>query len=655
MDHPDWVTFEDDSAACRPPDATASAGVPKPNVLKLTLPAMHDLPGSSLLCGSPLTSPLLFSNGGPCVPSNTPLCTPTPQPTGPQCLFSSVGPSPFPAFQDNSGHSNPFWSDGRRSGSSSSDSDSGVPRFSIRKDGPEPPGDPIQRSYTYLCQKLESLRAEEDEEPGGTAPVQRSQESGGPSFIPRGLFRSQSRDGWHLMLRIPEKKNRMSSRQWGPIYLRLRPGGVLQMFYERGLESPFKELQLHPYCRLSPPKLESCSELGKIHTVKIEHAAYAERRRYHPKAEVVHEVQELEQLLKFGTTDHADFSDLLATVEEELLRLPPHSQQRRHYEEQELQLHIQDSFWARLGTDGTLLERAALTQVYCLAFVNSPAECFLALNDLQLLRRDPSYGPEEGEAWMEIGDCFFHKSVNEDEFRRSRLVRFTPPDACRVELMRFKTLSVAAELPFSVKAVVTVQGAYVELQVFLSMSPAFAVCGPPDPGQVCDNVVLQVSVPGDWVKVSRTVALLRQKSLKARMNRNACLGSVGAADTEPVMQVTVGAVKYESAFGAIVWRVERLPTKNTAPDQPHCLSCKLELGSDQEIPDDWRPFVTVEFDVAEAAVSGTRVKSLGTESDIQPQKHIVSKAHYHCQVQIEKKWIQSYEGDSRRRADCLTQ
>lgn len=33
-----------------------------------------------------------------------------------------------------------------------------------------------------------------------------------------------------------------------------------------------------------------------------------------------------------------------------------------------------------------------------------------------------------------------------------------------------------------------------------------------------------------------------------------------------------------------------------------------------------------------AVVSQTRVKSLGTSSDMQPQKHVTSWTRYHCQV-----------------------
>ncbi|MGH0141466.1 UNVERIFIED_CONTAM: hypothetical protein FKN15_074074 [Acipenser sinensis] len=712
--HPNWVTFDDDNATFQSPQKplhspSTSIGIPRPNSLKLNLPPRYEPAKRSLsTSSSPLASPLRHFNGSPCVPSNTPLCTPvreapespctpfigifrslsspssnplsSPAPelavnpchqpdlhtmdpgtlSGAQSLFTTEeGLSEFCPLRDDSGHSNPFWTDRNQSGSSSSDSEPNSaetsdahPHFFIRKEKYDPPGSHIDQSFNYICQKLGSFQSCDVEEKDGSSPEKPIHwQTGAPTFIPRGLFRSQNRDGWPLMLRIPEKKNRMSSRQWGPIYLKLLPGGILQMYYEKGLEKPFKEFQLHPYCRLSEPKLENCNESGKIHTVKIQHVSYTEKRKCHPKG---HEA-ETEQMLKLGTTDYSDFTDLVLSIEEELMRLPPHSHQKKHYEEQALGLEIVDNCWGRLGKDGKVVENAVVTHIYCLSFVNGGAECFLTLNDLQLHRGNPSYAEETGEGWIEISEYYFHKCVKENEFQKSRLIKFSPPDACRVELMRFKTLSVDAELPFSVKAVLTVQGAYVELQAFLNMSPAFTHSLRQDSAQVCQNVLVQVPLPGDWIKVSRTVSLLRQKSLKAKMNRNACLGSVATADSEPVMQVTVGTVKYENAYGAIVWRISQLPAKNTAPDHPLCFSCKLELGSDQEIPSDWLPFVTMEFVMADTAASGTRVKSLGTESDIQPQKHIVTKAHYRCQVEIEKKMIRSDDEDTRKHSDCVTQ
>ncbi|XP_076141909.1 stonin-1 [Alosa pseudoharengus] len=713
MNHPNWVTFEDEGTPVSSPpkqlqtSSSTPRSLPRPNGLKLVLPPPGD---QSWSFSSALESPQMnFGlNGSMCVPSNTPMCTPvreTPTSASPfnfgprgQDLFSSVSSSPstvlsssglgqstthptsesstspFPSFQNDLGHCNPFWgetSHNADSGSSSSDSESGstLPRFFIRtKEGYEPPPTShLQSSYSYICHKLERLRAvegdgeqeDDTEDSKRTEPSveeQRDEGTGGKPVlsVPQGLFRSQRRHGWPLMLRIPEKKNRMSSRQWGPIYLQLLPGGVLQLYYEKGLDKPFKEFQLLPHCRLSGPKLESYGEPRKIHAVKIEHVTYTERKRYHPKPEVSHEA-EVEQLLKFGTTDHADMEDLIVSLEEELLRLPPPHQPRKHYEEQEMSLQIADDIWMKFDKDGATLEQAAITSIHCLAFLNGPGECFMALNDEKLLLRDSSYGSEEDDdVWMEITDCHFHSCVKEAEFNNTRLVKFSPPDACRVELMRYKTLSFAcSDLPFSIKALVTVQGAYVELQAFLNTSSSFPSIGVTTEGQpLCENVMIRVPVPGDWIKVSRTVSLLRQRSLKSRMNRNTCLGSVNMPESHPVMQVSVGTVKYENVYGAIVWRIDRLPAKNMALNHPHSLSCKLELGSDQEIPTDWYPFATVECEVADVVASQTRVRSLGTESDIQPQKHVSSRAYYHCQVEIEKKWI---ETESQRQSNCMMQ
>ncbi|XP_070834172.1 stonin-1 [Chaetodon trifascialis] len=682
--HSNWVTFEDDNTPLSSPQkplqspGLIKASVPRPNGLKLVLPPIRD---TSWSFSSSLESPQSHSSlsGSSCVPCNTPFCTPVsgaptsaspfhsstwekndffrsfsstsstsvPSPAPEALNQTSDGPSPFPSFRGNSGHFNPFWDGSRHSAdvdssSSDSESDNSLPRFFIRtKDGCEPPRDQLQSSFSYVCNKLEGLRAETDHKTETEKDAERRLScksevlSECPSqFVPRGLFRSQKRDGWPVMLRIPEKKNRMSSRQWGPIYLRLLPGGVLQMYYEKGLEKPYKEFQLLPQCRISDLKLESYGEHRKVLTFKVEHFSYTEKKRYHPKQEVSHEA-EVEQLLKFGSTVHDDMEDLVVSMEEEIFKLCVPHQPRRHFEEQELSLQITDHIWVQLDKCGRVMERTAFTQIHCLAFLNGLGDCFLALNDLGLLRFDSSYGSEEGsELWMEIADCHFHKCVNQTEFQRSRLVKFSPPDACRVELMRYKTAFLGCtEIPFSIKAVVTVQGAYVELQAFLNMSATF-LSSMSDAYPLCENVVIRVPVPGDWVKVTQTVALLRQRSLKARMNRNACLGYVSAADSQPVMQVTVGTVKYENVYSAIVWRIDRLPAKNTAVDHPHSFSCKLELGSDQEIPSDWYPFVTMECEIMGAVVSQTRVKSLGTTNDIQPQKHVTSWTRYHCQAKL---------------------
>lgn len=714
-----WVTFDDDpdfQSSQKPKDfPLETQGVCRPNGLKLNLPGLRDLPsGPSSTSSTPLSSPMVDFYFSPGPPSNSPLSTPTKDFPGfpgipkagthvlypiPECSSSSPptaagaptcpplasspsdhsctqlaskaaladGASPqrvrseplqFEYFQDDCAFSNPFWKDEGSSSHFPFDSLASRKPFSPRdKEVPIDQKSLNQCSLSYICEKLEHLQSAETQDPVGNLSLQSSY-SGDTisSFVPHTLFRSQPKAGWSFMLRIPEKKNMMSSRQWGPIFLKVLPGGVLQMFYEKGLEKPFKEFQLDPHCRLSEPKLENFSMAGKIHTVKVEHVSYSEKRKYHSKTEVVHE-PDVEQMLKLGSTEHRDFLDFLTTVEEELIKLPAVAKPKKNYEEQEIYLDIVDNFWGKVTReDGKLVESAVITQICCLCFVNGTAECFLTLNDLELQKRDEYYfGKDSGKGGIDILNYHFHTCVKAEEFEQSRIIKFIPLDACRFELMRFKTQYGEDELPFSVKSIVAVQGACVELQAFVNMTPAAQRSPHASSSRCCDNVMIHFPVPAQWIKALWTRNLQRQKSLKAKMNRRACLGSLQEPESEPVIQVTVGSAKYESAYRAVVWKIDRLPDKNSSPDQPHCLSYKLELGSDQEVPSDWYPFATVQFSVPEACASGTEVRALGVESDVQPQKHVCRRACFNIQVEIETKWIQTDGEDPDKASGCVTQ
>lgn len=564
----------------------------------------------------------------------------------------------FQYFRDDCAFSSPFWKGEGSASQFTFDPPGNRKAFPSRdKELPIDQKSLNQCSLNYICEKLEHLQSAENQDSFGNLSMQcLYAEDPASSFVPHTLFRSQPKTGWSFMLRIPEKKNMMSSRQWGPIFLKVLPGGILQMYYEKGLEKPFKELQLDPYCRLSEPKLENFSVAGKIHTVKIEHVSYTEKRKYHSKTEVVHE-PDIEQMLKLGSTEYHDFLDFLTTVEEELMKLPAVSKPKKNYEEQDISLEIVDNFWGKVTKEeGKLVESAVITQICCLCFVNGSTECFLTLNDLELQKRNEHYFEKDPEKkGIDILDYHFHKCVKAQEFEQSRIIKFVPLDACRFELMRFKTLYSGEELPFSLKSVVVVQGAYVELQAFVNTAPLVQRPSHASSLRSCDNIMIHFPVPSQWIKTLWTMNLQRQKSLKAKMNRRACLGNLHEPESEPVIQVTVGSAKYESAYRAVVWKIDRLPDKHASPDHPHCLSYKLELGSDQEIPSDWYPFATVQFGMLETCASRTEVRSLGVESDVQPQKHVHQRACYNIQVEIEKKWIKIDGEDPDKAGDCVTQ
>ncbi|XP_007952187.1 stonin-1 [Orycteropus afer afer] len=486
--------------------------------------------------------------------------------------------SQFQYFQDDCAFSSPFWKDEGSTSELTFDPPGSRKAFPSRdKEMPIDQKSLNLCSLNYICEKLEHLQSAENQDSFGNLSMQCLHgKDTASSFVPHTLFRNQPKAGWSFMLRIPEKKNMMSSRQWGPIFLKVLPGGILQMYYEKGLEKPFKELQLDPHCRLSEPKVENFSVTGKIHTVKIEHVSYTEKRKYHSKTEVVHE-PDVEQMLKLGSTEYHDFLDFLTSVDEELMKLPAVSKPKRNYEEQEISLEITDNFWGKVTKEGKLVESAVITQICCLCFVNGNTECFLTLNDLELQKRDDRYFEKDpGKKGIDILDYYFHKCVKAQEFEQSRIIKFVPLDACRFELMRFKTLYPGEELPFSVKSVVVVQGAYVELQSFVNMAPLAQRPSQAGSLRSCDNIMIHFPVPSQWIKTLWTMNLQRQKSLKAKMNRRACLGSLQEPEAEPVIQVTVGSAKYESAYRAVVWKIDRLPDKNSSKYSPKLYRSVIE-------------------------------------------------------------------------------
>ncbi|KAM3932491.1 stonin-1 isoform 1-T3 [Leptodactylus fuscus] len=706
-----WVTFEDENPFQSPPKSQLfphdNAHSPKPSELRLSLSHERTTSVSSSNSTTPHTSPIIdfFMSPGP--PSNSPLCTPikdnpstpctpkqgsfnlypiTERPHNHHCSSfegstnltpttsspldtndTHQNPSPYKSnnslghfsvfhldhFQNDCAFSSPFWNTDATSPTkdlctTAREKTPAKQESNIsEKETSNNQKSLNQCSFSYVCERLQHLKIDP---PDNLKHQPVCAESESPSFIPQSLFRSQRKDGWPFMLRIPEKKNMMSSRQWGPIYLKVVSGGILQMYYEKGLEKPFKEFQLHQYCRLSEPKLENLGVSDKIHTVKIENVTYVEKRKYHPKPEVVHEA-EIEQMLKLGTTEYSDLTDFITTVEEVLLLLSPVSKQKRTYEEPDMLVEIVDNFWGRVSKEGKLRDKVLVCQLYCLSFINSGMECFLTLNDVELQKLN-YFDKKTEKKLIEISEHHFHKCVKQPEFEKTRLVKFTPMDACRFELMRFKVPCDVQELPFSLRSLAVVQGAYVELQVFLNMSSSMT-----GPSQVkyCENISIYFPVPAEWVKALWTVSLQRQRSLKTKMNRRACLSTGYEIESEPVIQVTTGTAKYENAYKAVVWKIDRLPDKNSSPDQPHSLSCKLELGSDQEIPRNWNPMANVQFMMPFTCVSGAEVKSMGVENDLQPHKHVTQKTCYNIQVEIDRKRIPTDGEDMDKTRGCRTQ
>ncbi|XP_072895455.1 stonin-2 isoform X1 [Hemitrygon akajei] len=463
------------------------------------------------------------------------------------------------------------------------------------------------------------------------------------------LFHLPPRDGWTMMLRIPEKKNIMSSRHWGPIYVKMLDNARLQLFYEKGLEKPFREIQLQNFHELSELKLQNFDENGKIHTIRIDQVLYREKRKYHPLSTVVQAPVRV-QVIKLGTTCYEDYVSFVTTVQDTLMKLPSTREICANYIEEEITVEVQDEFRGIVAKgDNKLVQHCVVTHISILAFVSGMPECRIGLNDVQMKGNEVvsrhDIIPTTTTKWIKINDCHFHKCVDIDEFNNSRLIKFLPLDGHKFQLMHFRTTFSEKALPFSLKTLASVKGAEVELQSWLVMSSGFVPNRDQLAAMPCENVMIRYPVPMDWVKNFRREGVLREKSLKARVNRSASFGSASVSGSEPVMRVTLGSAKYEHAFKSIVWRINRLPDKNSASGHPHSFYCHLELGSDREVPASFVHYVDVEYDMPCTSASKTAVRSITVADKTDMRKWVVYKAHYNYQVEMEQRRVRAASGD----------
>ncbi|XP_062492219.1 stonin-2 isoform X2 [Pezoporus occidentalis] len=459
------------------------------------------------------------------------------------------------------------------------------------------------------------------------------------------LASAQPKDGWPMMLRIPEKKNIMSSRHWGPIYVKLTDSGCIQLYYEKGLEKPFREFKLEINHEISERKLQNYDENGRIHSVRLDRTTYREKKKYQPKPAIAH-TAEREQIIKLGTTDYGDFLSFISAVQDTLMNLPASSTDLStvglNYQEEEITVDVRDEFHGILAKgDSVILQHSVLTHIYVLSFLSGLAECRLGLNDILIKGNEivarQDIMPTTTTKWIKLYSCRFHSCVDEDVFNNSRVILFNPLDACRFELMRFRTVFAEKTLPFTLRTAASISGAEVEVQSWLMMSTGFSSNRDPLAQVPCENVMIRYPVPNKWVKNFRKESVLGEKSLKAKVNKGAAFGSTSLSGSEPVMRVTLGTAKYEHAFNSIVWRINRLPDKNSASGHPHSFFCHLDLGSDREVPSSFVRYVDVEFDMPTTSASKATVRSISVEDKANVRKWVNYSAHYSYKVEIERK------------------
>ncbi|XP_032338352.1 stonin-2 isoform X2 [Camelus ferus] len=648
---PTWVTFDDNEVSCPLPPITSPLKPKTPPIASVIPEVPYNSTASFKKRERPKSTLMNFSkvqkldisslNHPPSVPEAPPWRATNPFLNE---TLQDIQPSPinpFIAF---------FEEQERRSQNSSISGTTGKSQrdslIVIYQDAISFDDSSKNQSHSDAVEKLKRLQIEDPDHLGSATlpdddPVAWIELDDHPS----GSAPSQPRDGWPMMLRIPEKKNIMSSRHWGPIYIKLTDSGYLQLYYEQGLEKPFREFKLEPCHEISEPRLQNYDENGRIHSLRIDRVTYKEKKKYQPKPAVAH-TAEREQVIKLGTTSYDDFLSFIRAVQDHLMVLPVSSMDLStvglNYLEEEITVDVRDEFSGLVSKgDNQILQHHVLTRIHILTFLSGLAECRLGLNDVlvkgnEIVSRQDIM-PTTTTKWLKLHECRFHGCVDEDVFNSSRVILFNPLDACRFELMRFRTVFAEKTLPFTLRTAASVNGAEVEVQSWLRMSTGFSSNCDPLTQVPCENVMVRYPVPSEWVKNFRRESVLGEKSLKAKVNRGASFGSTSVSGSEPVMRVTLGTAKYEHAFNSIVWRINRLPDKNSASGHPHCFFCHLELGSDREVPSRFANHVNVEFSMPTTSASKAAVRSISVEDKTDVRKWVNYSAHYSYKVEIEQK------------------
>lgn len=283
---------------------------------------------------------------------------------------------------------------------------------------------------------------------------------------------------WRLMMRYPEKKKFGGTRAWRNVIVRLEANAqglpVLRVSFD-GDARVYREVALEPSMQLSKELTQQLDSLGKVHIIRLSTVTYKEMVGM--KAEKMMSVKYLSNLItkpkgthvldhipfsedvfKFGSLDVATLRSWAERLEEALMRLECIRLMSASYSKEECYCYVRDEYVGVCDSNARIIEQRARVRVFFLAFVTGMPICELGINErsregLEVVRRQDIL-PVMHNEWIALHEPAFHSVVQLDEYARSRLIRFTPPDGLKIELFRARvSLRNSRELPLQAKCV----------------------------------------------------------------------------------------------------------------------------------------------------------------------------------------------------------
>jgi len=328
--------------------------------------------------------------------------------------------------------------------------------------------------------------------------------------------------------------------------------------------------------------------------------------------------------------------------------------------------------------DGHIEKQICRVRVFFISFLTGMPIVELGVNDmtrmgLEVVGRHDIL-PVPTEQWIRYEDIEFHHVVDKKAFEaEDHIIKFKPPDACYIEVMRFRTRPPKArELPIQARCTFQIIGQKVEIKADV-MVPYHATKAW---GQVpCEDVAVRIPLPECWIYQFRTekhnvsLSQVRGALSTGNINLGTRMGSVKSAHrragkvkgfdrflgtmetaSQDLMETSSGQAKYEHQHKAIVWRVPRLPKQGQGSYTTHEFSCKLYLSSYDQVPEAYEKHFHLEFTQPATAESYTVLRSVSIVdgSGEPPEKFVKYLARHEYKIGI--KFIDEKTQDSYRAA-----
>ena len=369
-----------------------------------------------------------------------------------------------------------------------------------------------------------------------------------------------------------------------------------------------QELPLQPAYNLCNMGLQQYDQFGKCHTIKLQYIFYRESIGVKPERltptlgdlvrvrdlkglrDLVHKPKttmlldhapQTSELLKLGSLNYEDIESFTVEVEDALFRLESNREKTLSYTKDEIRGEILEEYVGQVDKLGHIEFYRARVRLFILAFITGMPVCELGINDKRRRGKEVvgrhDIIPIKTEEWIKIESPVFHNSVDLQEYEKTKMIKFTPLDACKYELMRYRVrVRQNRELPLQVRSFIIVQEKHVEMRVETMIPGYFS--NSRRAGQVpCEDIQIRFPIPEPWIYMFREERRFGYGSIKAATRKP---GKIKGLERITMMaqgilppsliEVSTGTAKYEHLFRSVVWRIGRLPERNEG--KPCCFS-----------------------------------------------------------------------------------